>query len=80
MWRHDGKELFYLGLDGTLFSVEFPIGTGSPRPLFRVPVGRVRPNVEQYATVDGTRFLVLKPLDRNERPISVVINWPSAIK
>jgi hypothetical protein len=83
MWRHDGKELFYLGLDGTLFSVEFHgtgTDTGIPRPLFRLPVGNVRTDIEQYATFDGTRFLVLKPIEPPGRPIGVVINCPAAIK
>jgi hypothetical protein len=43
-------------------------------------VGPVRSEVEQYATLDGTRFLVLKPIERQPRPINVVINWPAAIK
>jgi DNA-binding winged helix-turn-helix (wHTH) protein/Tol biopolymer transport system component len=83
IWRSDGKELYYLGLDGNLFAVEIDeatIGAGTPRPLFRAPVGPVRSEVEQYATLDGTRFLVLKPIERQPRPINVVINWPAAIK
>ena len=84
MWRRDGRELYYLALDGTIFAVEIRTGAsleaGVPRPLFRAPVGAVNLAVEQYATVDGERFLVLKQVERPSRPINVVVNWPSLLK
>jgi len=51
-----------------------------PTPLFKVPLGTLRSDIEQYATNDGKRFLFLKAVDRRPRPINVVINWPMAIK
>jgi len=51
-----------------------------PTPLFKVPLGTLRSDIEQYATNDGKRFLFLKPVDRRPRPINGVINWPMAIK
>ena len=36
-WRRDGKELFYLGLDGRIMAVDLGIDStikGVPRPLF----------------------------------------------
>ena len=36
VWRQDGRELFYLGLDGTLYAVEFRPGNrplSAPKPL-----------------------------------------------
>lgn len=85
VWRKDGRELYYLGLDGTLNAVTVALeGTrvklGQPRPLFKAPIGPLRPEIEQYATNDGQRFLFLTPVARQQRPIDVIINWPAAIK
>lgn len=83
VWRQDGRELYYLGLDGTLFAVDVDGKTlklTEPRSLFRAPVGPLRVEIEQYATVDGQRFLFLTPVTRQQRPINVIINWPAAIK
>lgn len=64
-WRRDGRELFYVALDGTLMSVPVLDGTSlelsAPRPLF--PTG-LRPTplqaiMNQYAVSrDGERFLL----------------------
>jgi hypothetical protein len=79
MWRRDSGELYYLGLNGTIFGVEFhpepTVRMGTPRALFRVPMGPVNAEVEQYATVDGSRFLLRKAVGRPQRPVSVVVNW-----
>ena len=84
IWRRDGRELYYLGLDGTMFAVDVrgteTFETGKPRPLFQAPVGAVNSGIEQYATVDGNRFLILKQIDRPPRPISVLVNWPSLLR
>jgi hypothetical protein len=81
VWRGDGRELYILGLDGMLFAVDFRPGTLDsvvPRPLFRPPIGAITWGTEQYATVDGNRFLVLKPVGRPQRPIHVIVNWSVA--
>lgn len=84
MWRRDGRELYFLGLDSTMFAVEIRpaanFEAGVPRPLFHAPVGAVNPNIEQYATVDGNRFLILKQIERQARPIHVIVNWPALLK
>jgi eukaryotic-like serine/threonine-protein kinase len=85
VWRDDGRELYYLDLDGMLYAVTVAIdGTrvklGPHRLLFKAPIGAVRPDIEQYATTDGQRFLFLTPVARQQRPIDVIINWPAAIK
>ena len=44
-WRDDGKELFYLGMDGRLMAVTIgqtpDLDPGIPRPLFQInaPIG-----------------------------------------
>ena len=67
-WRADGRELFYLALDGTMMSVGVEPGrelvARTPSPLFPT---RVSPsaNLPQYAvTPDGKRFLALDAGDR----------------
>ena len=83
-WRGDGRELFFLDLNGKMMSagVErgLPPRIGLPRKLF--DTGLVPdPTVNQYAvTPDGRKFLVLEPRKGFSENYSVVLNWPAAIK
>src|SRR5205823_136078 len=58
LWRGDGKELFYIGPDGTAMALEVKTGTafevGMPKPLFQVPSGVLFWDV----TPDGAQFLM----------------------
>lgn len=64
-WSHDGRELFYIALDGTLMSLAVHAGDGlqlgAPRALFATDL-RPTPNqtlMNQYAvSQDGQRFLL----------------------
>jgi hypothetical protein len=84
-WRKDGKELFYLSLDGNVMSVPIqpvsPPQSGVPKVLFatRVPIN---PTSDQFAvTRDGQRFLVIEPVDAGEaNPFRIVLNWPAAAR
>jgi hypothetical protein len=67
MWRHDGKELYYLSLDGNMMAVsvnaEATMDTGLPKVLFRADV--LNPyggfDVTGYnVSRDGQRFLILR--------------------
>jgi Tol biopolymer transport system component len=68
-WSHDGRELFYIALDGTLMSLTVHPGDGlqlgAPRALFATGL-RPTPNqmlMNQYAvSQDGQRFLLNAPL------------------
>jgi Tol biopolymer transport system component len=83
MWRHDGRELYYLDHGGMLVAVEIdPTArrAGASRSLFRPDVGLLSPEVEQYATVDGNRFLILTPVEQTRRPIDIIVNWPTLLK
>jgi hypothetical protein len=85
-WRSDGKELYYLAPDGTLVAAAVDLKdpaafhVGHLRNLFRtglVPSG----NVDQYrVAADGQRFLVLDPVDSTVSPLTVVLNWTTALK
>ncbi|MBI3208567.1 MAG: protein kinase [Candidatus Solibacter usitatus] len=83
-WRKDGKELFYLTLEGNMMSVPIKNGValeaGIPNLLFptRVPVEY---QYDQFAvTGDGKRFLLLESIDSEAKPITVVVNWPAVLK
>jgi len=82
-WRKDGRELFYLALDGTMMAVPISAGVtispGIPNSLFQTGI-TVNPVVDQFAvTGDGQRFLLAVPLEFAP-PISVVLNWTALLK
>jgi serine/threonine protein kinase len=84
-WRSDGKELYYLTLDGKMMAVDIKadnkIEPGIPRVLFDTGLA-VDPTNNQYdVTADGKRFLLLKSVsESNPTPITVVLNWTSLLK
>ncbi len=83
-WRSDGKELFYLALDGSMMSVEIaeePLRVGIPKKLFQT-VLVVAPSIDQYAvTRDGQRFLILNPGEAvNISSLNIVLNWFEELK
>jgi Tol biopolymer transport system component len=91
-WRGDGKELFYLGLDGMLMAVDVESGEalelGAPRALFSTGIAIPAVPLEHFFDVaaDGQRFLVntIAPETRGEEDpaptrITVVVNWTSSL-
>ena len=85
VWRPDGRELFYLGPDGTMMSV--PIGhgrsfdAGLPQALFRANVWTLARNQVYAVTKDGQRFLVTATPQKSSgaAPLTVVLNWAAAL-
>jgi eukaryotic-like serine/threonine-protein kinase len=88
-WRPDGKELFYIALDGRLMAVPIRLDTagrafeaGVPVPLFATHVGgAIQVTTEQQYAVspDGRRFLMSTIAETRTPPITVVLNGkPSA--
>ena len=85
-WRRDGRELFYLGLDGSLMSVDVSPGpalqVGRSQALFRITLpGTVIDDRNLYAvSSDGRRFLVASVEETGARePIIVLANWASSL-
>ena len=84
-WSKDGKEIFYLGPDKKLMTVDItPTGStleqGIPKPLFDTFVDiYVAPN--RYAvSKDGKRFLINTSIEGDaSKPIVVVLNWTAEI-
>jgi Tol biopolymer transport system component len=83
-WRRDGRELFYIALDGRLMAVPLriasgqPLELGTPVPLFTTRVGgAVQFDRQQYVvSADGQRFLMNTVADDSRTPpIIVITNW-----
>jgi eukaryotic-like serine/threonine-protein kinase len=82
-WRGDGRELYYLGLDGRLMAADITITpsftAGVPRPLFQV-TGPAQLSRNTYVpSRDGQRFLVNALVEGARPEIVVMTNWTAAI-
>lgn len=79
-WAPDGRELYYLGSDGTLMSASIQLGknglqVGDTQPLFKT--SRMRFDVSP----DGKRFLVYKEAqDQPSSAITLITNWSGALQ
>jgi eukaryotic-like serine/threonine-protein kinase len=89
VWRRDGKELFYLALDGTIMSVAIEsaaaLTVGSPKALFNSGVSwlnQYSDGVSQYApSADGKRFYLLEPVQSPpEGELHVVTRWQARLR
>jgi hypothetical protein len=83
LWRKDGRELFYITLEGKLMSADVKSGAtldvGVAQPLFQTAV-RVDPTRNQYAVLgDGRRFLALESAEQGASPMMLVVNWTSGL-
>jgi dipeptidyl aminopeptidase/acylaminoacyl peptidase len=83
-WRADGKEIFYLSLDGTLMAAGVgPTSEGfridEPKALFRAPVdttGFALATSPYVVAANGQRFLFASLLKSAAHPpVTVVLNW-----
>jgi Tol biopolymer transport system component len=79
-WRGDGKEIYYMGLDGVLMAAAVSaaprFSVGSPESLFQTRL-RVWTTARQYvASRDGQRFLMSLPTQEPAAsPMNVLLNW-----
>ena len=82
-WRADGKEVYWVGPDGTLMaaSVELQaarVRVGRTEALFRLPTED--PFTYFQPGRDGRRFLVCEPEGApQDRPMVVVENWAARL-
>ena len=87
-WRRDGKELFYVALDGRLMAVPMrfasngqSIEVGAPRVLFTTHIGGAARGADrqQYmVSPDGQRFLMNTIMEEASSPIIVLLNWKAS--
>jgi len=87
MWSRDGKELFYLALDGKLMAVDVKTRSatfeaGIPKPLFQTQLSATYQGRNMYVvSPDAQHFLLLAPAaPARPDPITVVVNWPALLK
>ena len=85
-WRRDGKELFYVALDGRLMAVSFRVASNAEAPELGTPVALFAPPLggavqqgdyrHQYmVSADGQQFLVAAVTEEANSPITVILNW-----
>lgn len=86
-WRPDGKELFYLALDGKLMAVDIEatargLTSGPPRALFPTLVNPVSNEWNPYVVArGGQRFLFANPVQESgPAPVIIVLNWAAEHK
>jgi Tol biopolymer transport system component len=84
-WRTDGKELYFLAPDDTLYAVPVSIGgsfePGIPKALFKRTIERSGLVRSRWAvSADGQRFIVNAAREAGHAtPFSVVLNWPATL-
>jgi hypothetical protein len=83
-WRHNGKELFYVGADGKMMAVPVTLGEecsfGTPVALFDTKISNpYRESTNYDVSADGQRFVLLMA---QESPfqLNVISNWTSLLK
>jgi eukaryotic-like serine/threonine-protein kinase len=90
-WARDGKELFYFTPDNTLMAVSVNTSgstfqLGIPKALFRAAVlggtgGGPTTSWRWDMSPDGQKFLINTELEEaTGSPVTVVLNWQSAVK
>jgi hypothetical protein len=91
-WSHDGRELYYLALNGKLMAVSVKeegdkLVFGPATALFQSPLGiPTSPAASQYDTVDGKRFIFIVNSSTNPTTpddsgkLTVVLNWTAALR
>jgi serine/threonine protein kinase len=83
IWRSDGRELFFLGLDNHIFTVPIEARSdnfeiGAARPLFAAnfPATGTPFDVSR----DGKKFIIYAGQETGSEPIRLVLNWDAHLK
>jgi hypothetical protein len=90
-WNGNGKELFYVALDGTVMSVEVDgsngvFQSGIPKPLFKPKGVTQQSNDLAYwdASSDGKKFIFAASSSASATAppprFTVVLNWQAGLK
>jgi hypothetical protein len=83
-WRGDGKELFFLALDGTMMAADITLAkeiqAAVPQALFPSALLRGNDRHTYAVTKDGKRFLFPVPDPKQALvPLTVVLHWPEIV-
>jgi len=83
MWRGDGRELFFLGLDNQMMATTVEsrgggLEFGAPRPLFTAnfPATGVPFDVSR----DGRKFIICAGQEANSTPLTLMLHWDARLK
>jgi Tol biopolymer transport system component len=81
VWSRDGKELYFIGADQQLMAVEVKTAgkfeSGAPKPLFATRI----PTLGAFDISKDGRFLIPTIMEPSAlEQITVVVNWPAALK
>jgi Tol biopolymer transport system component len=82
-WRGDGKELFFLGTDNRVMAAEVDAKGGSFQVGWVTPLFAAFPEDAAMpfdVSADGKRFLIVSVPQEQSAPITLLVNWPAAIK
>jgi len=87
-WRRDGRELYYLALDGKLMAVptrtDLTFEAGTPVELFATPLTVARPTPSRDRRYDVSadgRFLILAPTGaRTTATVVGLVNWAAPLE
>jgi Tol biopolymer transport system component len=83
IWRHDGKEIFYLSLDGHLLATqvqphEKSFDVGNTETLFEMRY--TNPLGSAFDVAPDGRFMVLAQPEGSVQPMELVLNWNADLK
>ena len=84
-WREDGREVLYLGPDGSIVSVDVGAGrrweAGNPEPLFQVAIPDAFGGSDISLSADGEHLVVNQLVGEGAiPPINVVVNWSGLLR
>jgi hypothetical protein len=75
-WREDGREIYYFAPNGRLMAVPFqpgpPMQIGEPKALFVSGASIDELGGYLESTLDGQRFLFVRPVGTRTRPAVVL--------
>ena len=81
LWSRTGRELYYQGMDGSLFGVEVDLDETSVRIGAPEVLISTRPTGLSYPyspTADGERFLIIDPR-LGAQSLNVVLDWAAGL-
>jgi serine/threonine protein kinase len=81
-WRADGKELYFVALDGKMMAAPITdqgstLSVGNAVPLFQAtPAAGIGFNRQEYVVTRDGRFLINQPAETSSvSPITLILNW-----
>jgi len=85
-WRRDGREIYYIAPDGKMMAAAIQVDGRSLRvaiqkALFQTRIASITRTPHEYdVTADGQKFLINSRPEQATQPITLYVNWTSALK